>query len=361
MTKIRYNKFIDPLWGLLHLTPLPWGFLFYAGPTSRQLEADKLLLRGACLSVFVYISRSLAKAKHGSLEISQSLIVKDTGYQSSAVQEAIATLEEKNYLWATGTPPNTKAYMLGGGGGFSYPGFGTKNPPELWMAIQKFGMSWFNLPSSALENLVRLKGLPLELYVTLVRIAHERMNSNPEPTKLDVSVAELRRRLCRRGMKGTIKDAFKVIGDNLVDAECRDGGRRYTVWFNDPTKKTRMSVELAEIEARRQARKNWLTPNTPEMAKEISRTLSACFEIKGTQKDGQLNIDCPYCGHNAGLLQPSKGRQGSFSCNYCRKGGSAAIALSKKNNITVDAAWKLLNNGGVSTYRQTLVYEDITP
>jgi hypothetical protein len=75
MGKIKNSKTIDPLWGLLHLTPLPWGYLFYAGPTSTQLEADKLLLRGAQLSVFVYISRRLAKANQGSLEIPQSLIV----------------------------------------------------------------------------------------------------------------------------------------------------------------------------------------------------------------------------------------------------------------------------------------------
>jgi DNA-binding MarR family transcriptional regulator len=113
MAKIKYKRNIDPFWGLLHLTPLPWDYLFYAGPTSRQSEAYKLLLRGAQLSVFVYISRRLAKAKQGSLEIPQSLIVKDTGYKESAVQEAIATLEEMNRLWSTGTPPGTKAYMLG--------------------------------------------------------------------------------------------------------------------------------------------------------------------------------------------------------------------------------------------------------
>jgi len=356
MAKIKYKRNIDPIWGLLHLTPLPWSFLFYADPTSRQSEADKLLLRGAQLSVFVYISRRLAKARQGSLEIPQSLIVKDTGYKESAVQEAIASLEAKNHLWSTGTPPSKKAYMLGGG--FSYPGLGTKNPPVLWMAMRAFNMSWFNLPSSALENLVRLKGLPLELYVTLVRIAHERKDDSPDPTKLDVSVAELKRRLCRPGIKGTINGAFKVIGDDLVDAELGDGGRRYIVRFNDPTKKTWMSEELAEIEARRQAKKNW-TQNTPEMVRELVRTLSVCFEIKGHQTDGQLNIDCPYCGLNAGLLQPSKGRQGVFSCNYCRKGGPAARALSKKNNITEDEAWKILDNGGCSTYRQTLVYQDI--
>lgn len=357
MAKIKYEKAVDPLWGLLHLTPLPWGYLFYAGPTSRQLEASQLLLRGAQLSVFVYISRRLAKTKQGSLEIPQSLIVKDTGYKESAVQKAIATLEAKNRIWATGTPPNKKAYMLGGG--FSYPGLGTKNPPELYMAIQKFGMSWFNMPSSALGDLVRLKGLPLELYVTLVRIAHERKDDSSDPTKLDVRVAELRRRLCRPGVKGTIKHAFKVIGDDLVDAELGDGGRRYIVRFNDPTKKTWMSNELAEIEARRQAKKNSFTKNPPDMVREILRTLAACFEIRDKQKDGQLNIICPYCGQNTGLLQPSKGRQGSFSCNYCRKGGPAARALAEKNKITEDEAWKLLDNGGRSTFREPLVYEDI--
>jgi hypothetical protein len=119
-----------------------------------------------------------------------------------------------------------------------------------------------------------------------------------------------------------------------------------------------MSEELAEIAARRQAKKNY-TQNPPELAREIEVALSACFDIKGTQSDGQLNIDCPYCGYNTGLLQPSKGRRGAFSCNHCRKGGSAASALSKKNNITVDEAWKLLDNSGRSTYRQTLAYQDI--
>jgi hypothetical protein len=272
------------------------------------------------------------------------------------VQGAIATLEEKNRLWSTGTPPNKKAYMLGGG----YPcvGLGTKNPYPLWMAIQKFGMSWFSLPSSAIADLVRLKGLPIELYVTLVRIAHERKDDSPDPTKLDVAVAELRRRLCRPGSKGKIKDAFKVIGGDLVDAELRDGGRRYIVRFNDPTKKTWMSEELTEIEARKQAKKNY-APNPPEIVKENLVAFYACFDIKGNQDDGQLNIDCPYCGHNFGLLQPSKGRRGSFHCNYCGKNGSAPIALSKKNNITLDEAWKLLDNGGRSTYRETLVYQDI--
>jgi hypothetical protein len=356
MGKIKNIKTVDPLWGLLHLTPLPWGFLFHAGPTSRQAKADELLLRGAQLSVFVYISRRLAKAKQGSLEIPQSLIVKDTGYKESAVQEAIATLEGKNRLWSTGTPPGTKAYMLGGG--YPHPGLGKKNPAVLWMAIRAFGMSWFNLPSSALEDLVRLRGLPLELYVTVVRIAYERMDNSPDPTKLDVDVAELKRRLCRRGSKGKLKDAFKVI-EGLVDAELRDGGRRYIIRFNDPTKKTWMSEELTEIEARRQAKKNW-AQNSPEMARENSRTLSLCFEIKDRQSDGQLNIDCPYCGHNTGLLQPSKGRRGAFSCNFCRKGGSAATALSKKNNITLDEAWKILDNGGLSTYPETLIFPDIT-
>ena len=358
MAKIKNIKTVDPLWGLLHLTPLPWDYLFYAGPTSRQSEAYKLLLRGAQLSVFVYIMRRLAKAKQGSLEVPQSLIVEATGYKESAVQEAIATLEEKNRLWSTGTPPGTKAYMLGGG--FSYPGLGTKNPPVLWMAMRAFNMSWFNLPSSALENLVRLKGLPLELYVTLVRIAHERKDDSPDPTKLDVAVAELKRRLWRPGVKGKINDAFKVIVDDLVDAELRDGGRRYIVRFNDPTKKTWMSDELSEIEARRQAKKTWLTQNDPEMAKENLRTLSVCFEIKGYQSDGQLNIKCPYCGIDAGLLQPSKGRRGAFSCNHCRKGGSAAIALAEKNKIMVDAAWKILDNGGFSPSPATPIYEDIT-
>jgi hypothetical protein len=356
MSKIRYKKNVDPLWGLLHLTPLPWGFLFYAGPTSRQSEASQLLLRGAQLSVFVYISRRLAKANQSSLEIPQSLIVKNTGYKESAVQEAIAALEKKNRLWSTGTPPNKKAYMLGGG--YPYPGVVTKNPPMLCMAIQKFGMKWFNLPSSAIEDLVRLKGLPLELYVTLVRIAHERKDDSPDPTKLDVSVSELKSRLCRPGVKGTIKNAFKVIGDDLVDAELRDGGHRYIVRFNDPTKRTWMSEELAEIEARRQAKKNY-TPNPPDIVKENLVALSACFDIRGKQDDGQLKIDCPYCGYNFGLLQPSKGRRGAFSCNYCGKGGPAARALSKKNNITEDEAWKLLDNGGRTTYREPLVYENI--
>jgi hypothetical protein len=356
MAKIKYKRNIDAFWGLLHLTPLPWS-LFHAGPTSSQSDADKLLLRGAQLSVFVYISRSLAKANQSSLEIPQSLIIKDTGYKESAVQGAVAALEKKNRIWATGTPPNKKAYMLGGG--FSYPGLGTKNPPVLWMALRDFKMSWFNLPSSALKDLVRMKGLPLELYVTLVRIAHERRDDTPDPTKLDVSVAELKRRLCRPGVKGTIKDAFKVIGDGLVDAELRDGGRRYIVRFNDPTKKTWMSEELAEIEARRQAKRNY-TPTPPEMVKEILRTLSVCFEIKGHQTDGQLNINCPYCGLNAGLLQPSKGRRGVFSCNYCNKGGPTARALSKKNNITEDEAWKILDNGGFSPSPATPIYEDIT-
>lgn len=346
MAKIKHVKTIDPLWGLLHLTPLPWDFLFYAGPTSKQPEANRLLLRGAQLSVFVYISRRLAKANESSLEIPQSLIVKDTGYKESAVQGAIAALEEKNHLWTTGTPPNTKAYMLGGG--FSYPGLGTKNPAALWMALQAFKMKWFNLPSSALEDLVRLKGLPLELYVTLIRIAHERKDDSPDPTKLDVAVTELKRRLIRPGSKGKIGDAFEVIDDlGLVDAELVDGGRRYIVRFQDPTKRTWMSEELEEIEARRQAKKSW-TQNPPDITREILRTLSVCFEIKGRQKDGQLNIKCPYCGIDAGLLQPSKGRKGAFSCNHCGKGGSSAIALSKKNNITVDAAWKLLDNEGVT-------------
>jgi hypothetical protein len=356
MGKIKHRKNIDPFWGLLHLTPLPWDFLFHAGPTSKQLKADELLLRGAQLSVFVYISRRLAKANQGSLEIPQSLIVKDTGYKESAVQEAIATLEEKNRLWATGTPPNKKAYMLGGG--FSYPGLGTKNAPVLWMAIRAFNMNYFNLPSSALEDLVRLKGLPLALYVTLVRIAHERKDDSPDPTKLDVSVAELKRRLCGPGVKGKIKDAFKVI-NGLVDAELRDGGHRYIFWFNDPTKKTWMSEELEEIEARRQERKDYLRENSPEMAREILRTLSVCFEIKEHQRDGQLRIDCPYCGRTAGLLQPSKGRRGAFSCNSCRKCGPAATALSKKDNITVDAAWKILGNGGFSPSPETPIYDDI--
>jgi hypothetical protein len=229
------------------------------------------------------------------------------------------------------------------------------------MAMRAFNMSWFNLPSSALENLVRLKGLPLELYVTLVRIAHERMDNSPDPTKLDVAVTELRRRLYRPGMKGKIKDACKVIEDlDLVDAEFRDGGRRYIVRFNDPTKKTWMSEELSEIEARRQAKKNWLTQNTQEMVREILFAFKACFEIKDRQSDGQLNIDCPYCGHNTGLLQPSKGRRGAFSCNFCRKGGSAATALSKKNNITVDEAWTILDNGGRSTSSATPNFEGIT-
>ena len=48
-----------------------------------------------------------------------------------------------------------------------------------------------------------------------------------------------------------------------------------------------------------------------------------------------------------------------FSCNYCGKGGSAARALTKKNNISEDEAWKLLDNGGRSTYRETLVFEGI--
>jgi ssDNA-binding Zn-finger/Zn-ribbon topoisomerase 1 len=357
MVKIKYIKAVDPLWGLLHRTPLPWNFLFHAGPTSRQSKADELLLRGSRLSVFVYISRSLAKAKQCSLEISQSLIIKDTGYKESAVQDAIATLEKKNRLWSTGAAPNTKTYMLGGG--FPYPGCGTKNPPELWMAIRDFNMSWFNLPSSAIEDLVRLKGRPLELYVTLVRIAYERKDDSPDPTKVDVGAAELNRRLYYPGSKGKIRDAFEVIGDNLVEVERRDGGRRYVVRFNDPTKKTSMSEELEEIEVRRQAKKTHYTENPQEMVIEISRTLSACFEIKGKQSDGQLNIDCPYCGHNMGLLQPSKGRRGSFSCNYCRKSGSAAIALSEKNSITVDEAWKQLNNGGVTIYLQAPVFEDI--
>jgi hypothetical protein len=351
-------KNVDPLWGLLHLTPLPWGYLFYAGPTSTQAEADELLLRGAQLSVFVYISRRLAKAKQSSLEIPQSLIVEDTGYQLSAVQEAVATLEKKNRLWATGTPPNTKSYMLGDGS--RYPGLEKKSSPILWMAIRDFRMSWFNLPSSALENLVRLKGLPLELYVTLVRIAYERMDDSPDPTKLDVAVAELKCRLCRPGSKGKIKDAFKVIADlDLVDAELGDGGRRYIVRFQDPTKKTWMSEELLDIEAGRQAKKNY-TQNNPETVRENALALSACFEIKGKQSDGQLNIDCPYCGYNMGLLQPSKGRRGAFSCNHCRKNGSAATALSKKNNITKDVAWKILDNGGRSTYPGALIFEDIS-
>lgn len=358
MAKSRYTKTIDLLWGLLHLTPLPWGYLFYAGPTSTQAEADELLLRGAQLSVFVYISRRLAKAKQSSLEIPQSLIVEDTGYQLSAVQEAIATLEKKNRLWATGAPPNTKSYMLGDGS--RYLGLEKKNSPILWMAIRDFRMSWFNLPSSALENLVRLKGLPLELYVTLVRIAHERMDDSPDPTKLDVAVAELKRRLCRPGSKGKVNDAFRVIEDlDLVDAKLGDGGRRYIIRFQDPTKKTWMSEELLDIEAGRQARKNW-TLNTPETVREILIAFKACFDIKGTQSDGQLNIDCPYCGYNTGLLQPSKGRRGAFSCNHCRKGGSAAIALSKKNNIRENAAREILDNGGHSPHSETQIYEDIS-
>lgn len=167
-------------------------------------------------------------------------------------------------------------------------------------------------------------------------------------------------RLCRPGSKGKIKDAFKTIEDlDLVDAELGDGGRRYVARFQDPTKKTWMSEELLDIEAGRQARKNW-TQNTQEMVREILFAFSACFDIKGKQSDGQLNIDCPYCGHNTGLLQPSKGRRGSFSCNYCRKGGPVARVLSKKDNITETAAWELLNSGGRSTYPETPIFEDIS-
>jgi hypothetical protein len=354
MDMARNIKRVDPLWGLLHLTPLPWGYLFHAGPTSKQSKANELLLRGAQLSVFVYISRRLAKASKSSVEIPESLIIEDTGYKKSAVQGAIAALEAKNRIWAAGTPPRTKTYMLGDGspsGGFR------ENPDVLWMAIQAFGMSWFNLPSTALQDLVGLKGLPLELYVTLVRLAHERKDDSPDPTKLDVGVAELKRRLCRPGIKGTINDAFKVIGEYLVDAERIDGGRRYILRFQDPTKKTWMSAELLEIEARRQAKKNW-TQNPPELERENLIALSACFKIKDRQSDGQLNIDCPYCGRNTGLLQPSKGRRGAFSCNYCRKGGSAARALSKKNNIAEEVAWKILDNGGHSV--ETPIYADIS-
>ena len=94
------------------------------------------------------------------------------------------------------------------------------------------------------------------------------------PTTLDVAVAELKCCLYYPGSKGKINDAFEIIEDDLVDGELRDGGRRYLVRFNDPTKKTWMSEELSEIEARRQAKKNY-TPNTPEMTREKStRTLS---------------------------------------------------------------------------------------
>src|SRR4051794_2441634 len=91
----------DPLWGRLKTLPIPWAHVFYARVGSSQSRAHELLLRGAQLSVYIYLLLRLSSPiSQGSLQVSEEEIARETGYSQQAVSKALCHLIDRNAIWA---------------------------------------------------------------------------------------------------------------------------------------------------------------------------------------------------------------------------------------------------------------------
>jgi len=337
--KLRIIPSPQEIWGNLGLTAFPWHYLFNGSLYARQKDAGTLRYRGAHLSAFTHIISQLAAHPTGFYEMSEQKISERIGYCLRSTKEALIDLIANNHLWVTGEPPAVRRYMLGAGTRKYHPVESINK--ALIRAIISFDQLYFCVPSSALSSIDKLGGMPLELYFTIVRIMYERASKNDVAGMIDVDVAELKRRLIYPGSKGKLADAFAAI-DHLVDAEVCGGGRRYRIWLLNPISGDRMEDVLKEIKFVRQMKHDKWKPNTPEEARDIEARLRVYFgmAITGTRGDGQLTCICPWCGKDAGLLQPAKGLAGAFFCNSCRKGGAASSVIAEMKNIDKDMVRK---------------------